>query len=459
VKVLAESSRFRSVWDLLIILLVFASCFLVPYQVAFQHEVSFAGSVIVYLIDLAFLLDIFINFHTPFRQHGSEVADRSSIARHYLHTFFFVDLLASFPFDALLLPWKGVMVGGVSIVLLLRLLRLLRVVRLFAIFRRWERQSWTNAGFLRILRLVSVVVLLLHLIGCAWFAVPYMEGFPDDSWVVLEGLSQVDAGTQYLRSLYWGIVTVTAVGYVDITPTRNVEYAFAIVVLLLGASLWAYIIGNIASLISNLDSAKAAFWNRVETVNQYLRTRQVPAALNDQVRGYYEYLWTRYRGMSRQELFADLPEPVRLDILLHLTRELVEKVPLFRFASAVLRNALLLALRPEIYAPDTIVAREGEPGNEIYFVGRGRLEILSAGGTASHGVFEDGDYFGDLSMLLGEKRTASVRAETFCDLYVLSREHFERIKKDYPEFKDVLKAVSAEKSERRSALVLEGVVL
>jgi hypothetical protein len=440
-------------------LLVIASIFLVPYQVAFQHEVTLAGSVIVYLIDLAFLLDIFINFHTPFRRHGSEVSERSSVARHYLQTFFVVDLLSSFPFDAFLLPWKGITVGGVSIVLLLRLLRLLRVVRLFAIFRRWERQSWTNAGFLRILRLVCVVVLLLHVVGCAWFAVPFMEGFPSDSWVVSEGLGEVDERSQYLRSLYWGIVTVTAVGYGDITPARNVEYVFAIIVMLLGASLWAYIIGNIASLISNLDSAKAAFWNRVETVNQYLRTRQVPVALNDQVRDYYEYIWTRYRGMGRQELFADLPEPVRLEILLHLTRELIEKVPLFRFARTVLRNALLLALRPEIYAPGTTVVREGEPGSDIYFVARGRLEILSADGNTSHGTLEDGDYFGDLSMLLEERRTASVRAETFCDLYVLSRKNFDRIKKEYPEFRDVLKAVSAEKSERRSALVLEGVVL
>ena len=34
------------------------------------------------------------------------------------------------------------------------------------------------------------------------------------------------------------------------------------------------------------------------TVNQYLRNRQVPVELSDQVRDYYDYVWARYRGMD-----------------------------------------------------------------------------------------------------------------------------------------------------------------
>jgi voltage-gated potassium channel len=45
-------------------------------------------------------------------------------------------------------------------------------------------------------------------------------------------------------------------------------------VMLLGASIYAFIIGNIASLFVSLDSAKANFWNRIEAVNQYLRSRR-----------------------------------------------------------------------------------------------------------------------------------------------------------------------------------------
>jgi CRP-like cAMP-binding protein len=95
----------------------------------------------------------------------------------------------------------------------------------------------------------------------------------------------------------------------------------------------------------------------------------------------------------------------------------------------------------------------------MYFVSRGRLDILSEGDGRRHGELEAGDYFGDLSLLLGERRTASVRALTHSDVFHLSAFDFNRLKSEYEEFRDVLKAVSAEKSEKLADLVMDGCVL
>lgn len=458
-RIIREDSRGRTAWDLLAVALVVVSCVLVPYQVAFGHRVDLVGSLVVYAIDLVFLLDIYLNFHTSYRHKGAEVTDGSQIARHYIGSVFVLDLLAAVPFDALFLPLGDIAVGGVSVVLLLRLLRLLRVARLFVIFRRWERQSWTNAGYLRIAKLFTVILLLLHWVACAWFLVPFAQGFAGDSWVVIEGIRTADHHTQYIRSLYWVIVTTTTVGFGDITPHGNVEYIFTMFVMLLGASMYAFVIGNVASLVSNIDSAKAAFWNRVEAVNQYLRSRRVPAGVNEHIRSYYEYIWATYRGTNEQSLLSDLPAPMRLDVLFHLTKDLIERVPLFTHCTPVLRNALLMALKPEIFAPQDFIVREGEVADGVRFISRGAVAITSEGGLKAHGTLEAGDHFGDLSLLLGERRTASVRAETYCDVFFLARDEFERIKTEYVEFRDVLKRISAERTEKVSELVLDGVVL
>jgi voltage-gated potassium channel len=457
--VIREDSRLRSTWDALILALIVLTCVLVPYQVAFQHQVDWAGTVLLYVVDLFFLFDVFLNFRTSYRHQGAEVTDRAMIRRRYLTGLFAVDLLAALPLDALLLTMPGVELNGVSLVLLVRLVRLLRIVRLFVIFRRWESQSRTNAGFLRINKFFTVILLLLHWVACAWFLIPFMEGFPVDSWATSEGIEASTPATQYIRSMYWAIVTMTTVGFGDITPHRNIEYVFTMVVMLLGATLYAFIIGNIASLVSNLDSTKAAFWHRVESVNQYLRSRRVPPELNEQIRSYYEYIWSRYRGMDQESLFSDLPAPLRLEVLFNLTRRLIERVPLFQHCSPVLRNELLMALKPQIFAPGTVVVREGEPGNGVYFISRGTLEILSEADERSHGALGPGDYFGDLSLILGERRTASVKALDFCDVFVLDRANFSRIKTEYGEFREVLKKVAAERTDRISELVLEGVIL
>ncbi len=49
---------------------------------------------------------------------------------------------------------------------------------------------------------------------------------------------------------------MTTIGYGDITPHTNIEYGFVIIVMLIGATMYAYIIGNIASIVSNLDTLK-----------------------------------------------------------------------------------------------------------------------------------------------------------------------------------------------------------
>jgi hypothetical protein len=454
-----ESSTARLVWDIFIFLLIFASCLLIPFQLSFRHVALPLGSGLVYLIDFFFGVDIILNFFTSFRQRGEKIDDPGQTANHYLKTLFCIDLLANTPLDAFFLGGEDTRVAGISLVLILRQLRLLRVVRLFVIFRRWQNLSWTNAGYLRIAKFFTIFLLLVHWIACAWFLVPYLEGFPENCWVVQQGIEHANPGTQYIRALYWVIQTMATVGYGDITPHRDFEYVFSILIMLMGASTYAFIIGNIASLASNLDAARASFFNRIEAISQYLHSRQVPPKLNEQVRNYYEYLWAHHRGVKEEALFEDLPPSFRLNLLLHLTRDLLEKVPLFKYCSPILRNILLMSLKPQTYAPGVLIAREGEMGKEIYFLSHGKVEIVSEDGKKDYGTLEDGDYFGDLSLILKERRTASVRALTYCEIFVLGQKDFNHIRAEYPELREVLKQVSSEKTEKVVNLLLKGVTL
>jgi CRP-like cAMP-binding protein len=87
------------------------------------------------------------------------------------------------------------------------------------------------------------------------------------------------------------------------------------------------------------------------------------------------------------------------------------------------------------------------------------MDIINDSGEKKYVSMTDGDYFGNLSIMLVEKRTASVRTTEFCEAFVLYSEEFFRIKKEYPEFMDVMKKMSSEKTEKTIQLMLEGVIL
>jgi hypothetical protein len=457
---ISELSRPRLLWDSLILVLVGVSCVLVPYQFAFGQATALSGFQIIYLIDLFFVGDIFLNCYTTFRRQGIEVTDSPSCTRHYARRMMAVDILGSLPLD--LIAWtlfgNGQFLGG-SVVLALRLLRLLRIVRLFVILKRWEAFNWSNPGALRVVKFLASILLLMHWLACIWFFSALSSGFPADSWAARANI--VDSGpiAQYIRSLYWTITTMTTVGYGDITPARSIEYVLSAIIMLMGASLYAFIIGSIASLLSSIQAAKNSHWERIDSVTEFLRQRQVPAAIDAKVRNYYEYIWERYRGLDKNEMLNDLPGPLRLEILLHLASNMLATVPLFKHCSPALRNALLTSLDSKTYTPDSFIANEGELGKSIFFVVEGSVEIISVQNNKSWGTMGEGDYFGFMSLALGERRTASIKAIGYCDMLILDKENFDRVKAEFPEFHDVLKRVSAERTEQISELVLEGIVL
>lgn len=458
-RIINEQSVFRKRWDIIILLLIFCSIIIVPFQFAFQNTVTYVGSVIIYIIDIFFIIDVLFNYRTSFKRSGVTIIDKIEIEKHYTKTNLAADIIASFPLDAIFLLVPGFELEGISIVLWLRLLRLHRIKKMFDIFQRWKSQLWINPGYIRIGKFISVIIILSHLIACGWYLSAFISGFPLNSWIVLNGLEDYDIITKYIRSLYWTVTTLTTVGYGDITPHLNYEYIVTILVMIMGASMYALIIGNIASLVSNLNAHKSAYFNKIESINLYLQYRYVPKKLKERVINYFDYLWDHHKGLNEQNFFNDLPDPLRLELVTSLAKKLLNKVPLFMYSTPALKNELLLALSAKTYDPQSIIAREGEPGKEIVFITQGNVDIVNISGHKTYCTFESGDYFGDLSLVLGEKRKASAITKDFCEAFILTDTDFFRIKKEYPEFTELLKKISSEKTEKKSLLLLEGIVL
>jgi CRP-like cAMP-binding protein len=170
-------------------------------------------------------------------------------------------------------------------------------------------------------------------------------------------------------------------------------------------------------------------------------------------------MWSRHRGVGERRLLDDLPPSLRLDVLSELTRDLLGQVSLFRYAPPALRDELVISLKPIVFPPGADIARAGEVGDGIYFVAAGDVEVLSPDDDSVQTVLPAGSYFGDLTLMLGERRTATVRSRGFTETFQLSASDFERIREAYPELREVMTKASKERSSAMAELVLEGVVL
>jgi glucose-6-phosphate 1-dehydrogenase len=127
-----------------------------------------------------------------------------------------------------------------------------------------------------------------------------------------------------------------------------------------------------------------------------------------------------------------------------INRGVLEKVPLFQGADPVLLRNLAMMLRPSVAAPGDYIIRIGETGCDMYFISRGQVEVLDRSGNRL-ATLSDGAFFGELSLLLSAPRTASIRAVTSCDLFVLDQADFNRAVKNNPQIASSLRQIAAER--------------
>jgi uncharacterized membrane protein len=102
-------------------------------------------------------------------------------------------------------------------------------------------------------------------------------------------------------------------------------------------------------------------------------------------------------------------------------------VPLFGHMSDEDLRDVLRLMAPANFAPGEVIIREGEPGDDFFVVLRGvaRIAVRAADGNELVvGEAGPGGFFGELSMLTGEPRSARVQANEAVETLTLHRDQF-----------------------------------
>lgn len=102
--------------------------------------------------------------------------------------------------------------------------------------------------------------LLLLLLQNWWEAVQAVA--PSVSYTALD---------QYIAGLYWSLSTLTTVGYGDITPLSDIELFVAICIVILGATMFGWIVGTLTSLINEMDHTSKRQSRRMASIRGYLQ--------------------------------------------------------------------------------------------------------------------------------------------------------------------------------------------
>jgi small-conductance mechanosensitive channel/CRP-like cAMP-binding protein len=150
--------------------------------------------------------------------------------------------------------------------------------------------------------------------------------------------------------------------------------------------------------------------------------------VRDRVRSRIYYAFRR-RGIS-------IPYPVQVQIEQEDAAPTVDDPALARSFDGVdilaaltgdQRSQLAAASRRLLFAAGETIVAEGEPGASMFVVARGEASVTLAQSDGELARLREGAFFGEMSLLTGDARSATVTAETDCELVEVSAEAFRRV--------------------------------
>uniref|UniRef100_A0A3B5BER5 Potassium voltage-gated channel subfamily H member 1-like n=2 Tax=Stegastes partitus TaxID=144197 RepID=A0A3B5BER5_9TELE len=445
---------FKTTWDWVILILTFYTAIMVPYNVSFKTKQNNVTWLVVdSIVDVIFLVDIVLNFHTTFVGPAGEViSDPKLIRMNYVKTWFVIDLLSCLPYDVIN-AFENVDEGISSLFSSLKVVRLLRLGR---VARKLDHYIEYGAAVLVLL--VCVFGLAAHWLACIWYSIGDYEVIDEDtnsvrldSWLYLlgetvgtpyrfnaSGSGRWEGGPSkdsvYITSLYFTMTSLTSIGFGNIAPNTDGEKIFAVAMMMIGSLLYATIFGNVTTIFQQMYANTNRYHEMLNSVRDFLKLYQVPKGLSERVMDYIVSTWSMSRGIDTDKVLQICPKDMRADICVHLNRKVFKEHPAFRLASDGCLRALAMEFQTIHSAPGDLIYHAGESVDSLCFVVSGSLEVIQDDEVVA--ILGKGDVFGDVfwkEMTLAQS-CANVRALTYCDLHIIKRDALQKVLEFYSNF-------------------------
>jgi CRP-like cAMP-binding protein len=113
----------------------------------------------------------------------------------------------------------------------------------------------------------------------------------------------------------------------------------------------------------------------------------------------------------------------------------LKEVPMFEGCSERQLRSIAGIARVFDAPAGTVITRVGEPGNEFYLILDGTVSVDLSGGTPVS--LRPGEFFGEMSLLDGDLRSATVVTDTPVRLLVINRENFSVLRREVPDLTQI----------------------
>uniref|UniRef100_A0A7S4UW65 Ion transport domain-containing protein n=1 Tax=Alexandrium monilatum TaxID=311494 RepID=A0A7S4UW65_9DINO len=453
-----QSHPLLQYWDLGTMIALAFVAIVTPAEVALLETRLDPLFLINRVVDSVFVFDMALQFCVAYHvktPYGTRLETRRKIiVRHYLRTWFALDVISVLPFDSVGMLFSSGFLERAKMMKVLRLLRLIKLVRVLRasrVFHRWETSMAVNYNRLKLVSAFLVFLLASHWLACVWAMLGFQDEEDQRTWVdhaapgVGGALSH--PAEVYIAALYWSSMTVTSVGYGDIVPVTTLERVVCILLMFCAGFLWAYVLGEVMSSLGNSNVHEKAFRQMLDDLNHMMADRGLPRHLQRRLRGFFFQIKDLARVEGYKAIVDQLSPSLQGELAMTVNEVWLRKVWYFNCKSLPMQADFMSALATQLevcmHAQQECV---GEAWN-LYILHRG-LAIRQKGLLQAGAVWGE-DFILACQALLENAQAVCL---TFIELSQLSRKKFVEVVRRYPQVWKPIRGAVVRMAARRGIL-------
>ncbi|KAJ3231307.1 Potassium voltage-gated channel sub H member 7 [Chytriomyces hyalinus] len=458
-------SIFNTTWDFLATVLFVLIVWFVPYFISFDlvEDHAFGVSMITSVV---FAVDALVSVVTPIPQIAPATLCSTreyEMMRPSLGEWVQMKLLENLVFVPLAVIPFDIIFSHLEYAHGLLLLRLLWVLRLpatssrCAILKKVQEKldAWTGSSISKVIPIACGILTFIHLNACALYYFGRINGFV--GWhLFFEHIERATEFQFYALCFYHSVGNMFPLSLIVQTETEHLVQSVFIVA---AAILYATFLGAISSATLSMNPAGRLYAQKVDELNDYVKWKNLSSETEKRLLRYYE---TKYRGkyFEEESLLAEMNESLRAEILLQNTKSLIEKVPFLQRRENDGRDEIFMgriatALHSHYYVEGDYVTKQGENGQDMFFILSGKLDVF-VDGVKKVSLF-DGAYIGEVALISKVLRTATVQAAKPSILYRLTYTDFHEVLAEFPDMKARIQALASEREQMILARELNNV--
>ena len=342
------------------------------------HDIVNIFNEIINILD--FLFGFFLAFYNMEEQL---IKKNNKIIKKYLLGWCLFDLISAIPFYSLIKVFEPICNNNSNSLYYNYVLdnsyhlficnRILKIIKIFIKNQSWKYISNKLTYFWNVTINICLIIFAINYTACLYIFIA-RNSYPN--WILKAGLEINEFEKIYICAIYVLIVTLTTVGYGDITCCSLKERIFQVFLLIIGIIAYSWLISSFSNLVQKINEKSVDYEKKKSILDEIkFNNPNLSDSLYGKILKYLKFRHYHEKNL-KSNIFDCLPVGLKNNLIYEMYKPIIKNFIFFKnFQNTDFIVQVITCFKPILAYKNYMLVNEGDLIEDIIFVKHGVLSV------------------------------------------------------------------------------------